>query len=552
VAYNIADLFEHTVDAVPDRLALIYQGEQWSFAELDRRANRFAHWLAEKGVGPGDHVGIYAMNSEGWVTAMLGSLKVRAVPVNVNYRYVESELSYLIGNADLVACVFDAEYAPRLAAVRHEAPKLHTFVHIPHHGDDPPLPDGVDAALAELGSIDFDSAGSPERDFPERSGDDHYIIYTGGTTGMPKGVVWRSEDIFFALGQGIDALTNERVADEYTRAQQTATSPTGLVFCVIPPLMHGAAQIATMSQWFIGSTIVLLRRFDAEAVWEAIDRHGLNSMIITGDAIARPMIDALDANPGRWSTDSFLSLSSSAALFSQSVKDRFLEHFPDLIITDSIGSTEAGFNGLTYAAKGAKPDGGGPTVSPGADVVVLDDDLRRIEPGDDRIGRLGRGGNIPLGYYNDPEKTAENFVVAADGTRYVVAGDMARWTPEGQLVMLGRGTVSINSGGEKIFPEEVEQALKAHDAVFDCLVVGVPDERWGQRVAAVVQFRDGRRATLEDLRAHAKTLVAGYKAPRELHVVDEVVRSPSGKPDYPWAKGIATEGTHLMESLPTD
>jgi acyl-CoA synthetase (AMP-forming)/AMP-acid ligase II len=549
VAYNIADLFEHTADAVEDRPALIYLGEQWTYGELDRRANRFGHWLADQGIGPGDHVGIYAMNSEGWITAMLGCLKIRAVPINVNYRYVEAELSYLIGNADLVACVFDAEYAPRLAAVRGEAPKLHTLVHIPHH-DGSTLPEGVAAALDDLGSIDFETAcaeGSPERDFPERSGDDHYVIYTGGTTGMPKGVVWRSEDIFFALGQGIDALTNERVANEFTRAEQAAASPVGLVFCVIPPLMHGAAQIATMSQWFIGSTIVLLRRFDAEELWDAVDHHGLNSMIITGDAIARPMVDALEANPGRWNTDSFISLSSSAALFSQSVKDRFLEIFPNLIITDSVGSTEAGFNGITYASKGSKPDGGGPTVSPGADVVVLDDDLRTIEPDDDRIGRLGRGGNIPLGYYNDPDKTAENFVIAADGQRYVIAGDMARWTPEGQIVMLGRGTVSINSGGEKIFPEEVEQALKAHPDVFDCLVVGVPDERWGQRVAAVVQFREGRQATLEGLCDHARTLVARYKVPRELHQVDEIVRSPSGKPDYPWAKSLATERSHLVE-----
>jgi acyl-CoA synthetase (AMP-forming)/AMP-acid ligase II len=536
VPYNIADLFEHTVDAVPDRLALIDGDTRLTFAELDARANQIGHYLAAQGVGPGDHVGIYAVNSDAWVLTMLGCLKIRAVPINVNYRYVEAELAYLIGNAELVACVFDQEYAPRLAAVIDESPKLRTLIHIE---------DGSGADVSALGSISFTdacAAGSPERDFPERSNDDTYIIYTGGTTGMPKGVMWRHEDIYFALGQGIDALTNERVKDEYTKAEMAAASPTGLVFCVIPPLMHGAAQIATISQWFIGSTIVLIRKFSGPTVWQAVHDHGVNSVIITGDAVARPLIEALEADEGHWNVDSLVSVSSSAALFSQSVKDRFLERFPNLIITDSIGSTESGFNGLTYAAKGDKGEGGGPTVAPGRDVVVLDDDLNIIPPGDERVGKLGRGGNIPIGYFNDPEKTAENFVIAADGKRYAVSGDFARWTAEGQLIMLGRGTVSINSGGEKIYPEEVEQALKAHEAVFDCIVVGVPDERWGQRVAAVVNFRDGTTATLDELATHARTHVAGYKIPREMHVVDEIVRSPSGKPDYPWAKKLAESG----------
>ena len=310
--------------------------------------------------------------------------------------------------------------------------------------------------------------------------------------------------------------------------------------------MHGAAQIATMSQWFIGTTIVLLPKFDAEDVWDLVDRHGINAMLITGDAIGRPLIEAIEAEPGRWDASSMVALSSSAALFSQSVKDRFLERFPNLIITDSIGSTEGGFNGITYAAKGQRIEGGGPTVEPGRDVVILDDDLQPILPGDDRIGRLARSGNIPLGYHNDPVKTAETFV-EVDGVRYAVAGDFARWTEDGKLVMLGRGTVSINSGGEKIFPEEVEQALKSHPAVFDCLVVGVPDERWGQRVAAVVQFRPGEAATVAELADHARTHVAGYKVPRELHTVDEIMRSPSGKPDYPWAKQVAESGTHLTD-----
>ncbi|MCZ7628668.1 MAG: acyl-CoA synthetase [Microthrixaceae bacterium] len=551
MAYNIADLFEHTVDAVPDRTALIYQGRSWTFEELDRRANRVAHWLAGHGVAPGAHVGIYAMNSEAWVSTMIGCLKIRAVPININYRYVEAELEYLIHNSEIVACVFDEQYATRLEAVRSASPALTTLAHVESHDPlDGEPPEDTAGALERLGSVPFEevcAAGSPSRDFPERSGDDHFIIYTGGTTGMPKGVVWRSEDIYFALGQGIDALTKERVASEYTRAEQAAASEQGLVFCVIPPLMHGAAQIATLSQWFIGSTIIMLRRFDAEAVWDAVDRYGLNSMIITGDAIARPMIDALDENPGRWNTDSLLSVSSSAALFSQSLKDRFIEYFPNVLITDSLGSTEGGFNGIRIAPKGERAEGGGPRIDPGQDVVILDENLELV-PKDDRTpGMLARGGNIPLGYYNDPEKTAANFVIAADGKRYAIPGDHARWSDDGSLVMLGRGTVSINSGGEKIFPEEVEAALKSNPAVFDCLVVGVPDERFGQRVAAVVQWRPGQSATLAELDASARKLVAGFKVPRELHTVEEVVRSPAGKPDYRWAKELAESGTHLVD-----
>jgi len=540
VPYNIADLFEHTVDAVPDRLCVIDGDRRFTFAELDARANQFGHYLESAGVTAGDHVGIYGVNSEQWVTAMLGSLKVRAVPINVNYRYVEGELAHIINNAGLVACVFDQTFTDRLSHVAGESPDLRVFVHIEDGS-------GADAS-GLLGSVPFEQAvasGSPERTFPARSGDDHYVIYTGGTTGLPKGVVWRSEDIYFALGQGIDALTGEKVASEFTKAEQAAASEAGMVFCIIPPLMHGAAQIATMSQWFIGTTIVLLAKFEPDAVWDLVDEHGVNAMLITGDAIGRPLIEALEAEPDRWDASSFIVLSSSAALFSQSVKDRFLERFPNLIITDSIGSTEGGFNGITYAAKGQAIEGGGPTVDPGPDVVVLDDDLQPIEPGDDRIGRLARSGNIPIGYHNDPAKTAETFV-EVDGRRYAVAGDFARWTEDGRLVMLGRGTVSINSGGEKIFPEEVEQALKSHPAVFDCIVVGVPDERWGQRVAAVVHFREDHDATVEELADHARSHVAGYKVPRELHRVEAIQRSPSGKPDYPWAKQVAESGDHLV------
>jgi len=539
MAYNIADIFEYTVDAVPDRLSLIDRDVRLTFSELDERANRVAHALLERGVQPGDHVGIYAQNSHEWVEAMYGAFKARAIPININFRYVKDELSYLLGNAECVVCVFDRQYGPTLASVLAETPTLREVWWID---------DGSDADLSELDTSSvtvssFDevtAAASGERDFGERSPDDLYVLYTGGTTGLPKGVMWRQEDVFFALGQGIDAVTGVRVTSDHGLAEKAAATPVPMVFLVIPPLMHGAAQWGTMGQMLQGHTIVLLPKFSAEAVWELVESEKVNSMLITGDAMGRPMIDHLLANRDRYDVSSVLAVSSSAAIFSPTVKDQFLEVFPNLVITDSIGSSESGFNGLRMVGKGdTQMKGGGPTVTPGPDFVILDDELKIIPPGDTTVGKMGRGGNIPLGYYKDEAKTAATFVVADDGRRYAVSGDFARWEDDGTVTLLGRGSTTINSGGEKIHPEEVEQALKDHPAVFDCIVVGVPDERWGQKVAAVVQMRDGRDVTLEDLAEHARKFVAGYKVPRELHVVKEIQRSPSGKPDYPWASQLA-------------
>ncbi|CAN5750311.1 acyl-CoA synthetase [soil metagenome] len=547
MALNIADLFEHTVDAVPDRTALVVGDEHLSFAEVDQRANRLAHHLSTLGIGTGDHVGIYGQNSVEWMIAMMGAFKVRAVPININFRYVADELAYLFDNADLVALVHDVAYAPRVAAVATDLPGLRHFVSMPGPigeeaaGDDP---EGQ-AALATLGSVPIAEAmadGSPDRDFEPRSADDHYVLYTGGTTGMPKGVVWRHEDVFYALGGGVDAYTQERVTTDTQLAEKAAASPTGLVTMSTPPLMHGAAQWSTLRFWFEGGTVVLIPKFSPEAVWASIEREGCNVVLITGDAMGRPLIEALEEDPSRYDTSSLITISSSAAVFSPTVKDRFIEVLPNVMIIDAIGSSESGHNGMVVVEKDATAmKGGGPSVAPGRDAVVLDDELKPVEPGSGVIGRLARGGNIPLGYHKDEAKTAATFLTAADGQRYAVPGDFATIEADGQITLLGRGSVCINSGGEKIFPEEVEASLKAHPEVFDVVVVGVPDERWGSTVAAVVQPRHlDAPPTLGELDAHCRTRIAGYKVPRQLHLVDEVLRSPAGKPDYRWALETAT------------
>ncbi|HVM39155.1 MAG TPA: AMP-binding protein, partial [Acidimicrobiia bacterium] len=430
----------------------------------------------------------------------------------------------------LVAVVLERQFAPLAAAARSAAPALQHFV---------VLDDGTDGDLADLPAVAYEealAASSPERGFEPRTDDDHYVIYTGGTTGMPKGVVWRHEDVFRTLGGGIDFYTGEPVRDDHELAQRAAATETPMVRFPIPPMMHGAAQWATFQGLFAGEPVVYIPKFDPHQVWATVERERVNLMLITGDAMARPLIDTL--KEGDYDTSSLISFSSSAAVFSQSLKDEIIELLPNAVVTDSIGSSETGFGGMTIVQKGTQMKGG-PTVTAGPDALVVDDENRPVAPGSGIVGRLARGGNVPIGYYNDPEKTAQTFI-EIDGRRFVVPGDFGLVEEDGTITLLGRGSQCINTGGEKVFPEEVEGALKAHPDVYDALVVGIPDETWGERVTAVVQPRPGTAPTLEDLQEHCRTLVAGYKVPRELHLVDEVGRLPSGKPDYPWAKKVAT------------
>jgi acyl-CoA synthetase (AMP-forming)/AMP-acid ligase II len=534
--FNLADLFEHAVDHFPDRVYLVAEGKRRTYAEMEERANRLAHHLAANGVGPGDHVGIYAFNSVEWVETLWAVFKLRAVWVNINYRYVEDELSYLFDNADLKALVYQREFAPRVRGVLERLPMLtHSVV----------IDDGSGASLEGLASADYEEAiasGSPERDFGPRSPDDRYILYTGGTTGMPKGVVWRHEDVFFALGGGIDVVSGTRADHPGALVERALAAAGPTTMMPLAPLMHGATQWGVMGGSFNGNTIVLIAKFEPRRVWELIAKEKVNAIMITGDAMARPLLEALD-EPGVADLDlsSWISLSSTAALFSPSVKDAFLERFPNLIVTEAIGASESGSNGYTMVEKGKTAMKGGPTVKPITDTVVLDENLEVVLPGSGAVGKVARKGNIPLEYYKDPTKTAETFITDANGVRYAVPGDFATVEADGKITLLGRGSVSINSGGEKIYPEEVEGAVKAHPEVYDCTVVGVPDERWGQRVAAVIQPRDGASPDLESIQEYCRTKIAGYKVPRQIHIVDEIVRSPSGKPDYRWAADVAAK-----------
>jgi acyl-CoA synthetase (AMP-forming)/AMP-acid ligase II len=529
MAFNLADFIEHTVDVVPDRPALICGDRQVTFAELEDRANRLAHHLASQGVGERDHVAIYSYNRIEFAEAMLAAFKLRAVPINVNYRYVEDELVYILENSDAVAVVHEAQFGPLVEAAGKRVPLLRHVITVDDGSGTAP-PAGAVAYEEAL------AAASPERDFETRTDDDIYILYTGGTTGYPKGVVWRHEDVWRVLGGGIDFLTSERIEDEHRMSRDAAAAPP-TVGLVLAPLMHGAAQWGTLGGLIKGTTSVLLRQFDPHAVWAALAEHKIATIAITGDAMAIPLIDALREH--EYDTSSLVAIASTAAVFSPVVKDQLFELLPDLFISEAVGSSEGGFNGMRLVEKGKTATDGLINVTPGPDTIVIDEDRRPVQLGE--TGLLARGGNVPLAYYKDPEKSAATFL-EVDGRRFSVPGDSARLELDGTITLLGRGSQSINSGGEKIFPEEVESALKGHPKVFDALVVGVADERWGQRVACLVQPREGDPPTLDELVEHCRTKIAGYKVPRELHLVAEMPRHPSGKPDYRRAKALA-DGT---------
>jgi acyl-CoA synthetase (AMP-forming)/AMP-acid ligase II len=540
VAHNIADLFEHAVDAAPDNPALKVGDRVVSYAELEADANRLGHYLQSQGVGPGDHVAIYAKNSIEHVVAMLAIVKIRAVMINVNYRYVEGELNYLFENADVVAVVHERSYAPLVAACWPKHDKLAVAVVV----DDALDPDDQ-SDYSSYGGVHYDDAiagQSAERDFGERSADDIHIIYTGGTTGFPKGVMWRQGDWWRVLGGGTDFYTGD-LLDELSQSSQ-ANDPRMSTF-PLSPLMHGGAQSGLLMHLFAGHLTILEPKFDPVRTWEIIEADKIQLIFMTGDAMARPLIEEFEARAATgtpYDASNLVAISSSAAIFSPPVKARWMAAFPNSIFTDSVGATETGFQGMGMAdANAISTDG--PVVGLAASSVVLDEENRLLDPDTDvgRVGRLGRGGSVPVGYYKDPAKSAATFLVI-DGERYSVPGDFARIEEGRRVTLLGRGSNCVNTGGEKVYPEEVEMAIKGHPAVYDVLVVGIPDEKYGQAVAAVVELRAGESLELEDLRTYLRAHLSGYKLPRTLTIVDEVPRNAAGKAQYPAAKELALAG----------
>jgi len=536
VEFNLADLFERVADTVPDHPAVAYASRHLTFAELDERANRLAHALAARGIGAGDHVALYLYNSSEYLEAMLAAFKLRAVPINVNYRYVEDELVYLLDDAEAVAVVFHREFAPKLAAIRSRLPRLDVLLAVD---------DGSDGAAE--GADDYEAAlqaASPERDFGARSADDLYLLYTGGSTGMPKGVMWRHVDLFFgamggAGGGGKPIKTPEQIAERCLESR-TRCMP-------ICPFMHGTAHWMALSALMMGGTVIIPaeRRLDALALWRLVERERANLIVIIGDAFARPLLDVLDTPEGHaLDLSSMQVVLSGGAILSAALKRALGDRLPALLIVDGYGASETGGQGQSIVVAGGEVPNA-PRFRVGDDTQVLDADLRPAGVG--IVGRLARRGHIPLGYYKDEAKTAETFPVV-DGERWAIPGDHAVLETDGTVTLLGRGSVSINTGGEKVYPEEVESVLKAHADVFDALVVGAADERWGERVVAIVQPRAGAAPTLDALQQHSRAYLAGYKVPRELVLVDAIERSPSGKPDYRWARAVSARAAGTVEA----
>ena len=537
--FNIADMYEMVADKVPGRDALVCGDSRATYASLEKRANRLAHYLSSRGVAAGDHVGLYLYNCNEYLEAMLACFKLRAVPINVNYRYVEDELLYIFTNADMVACVHNQEFSPYIDAVKSASPRLATFVHVA---------DASGADPSAIGSIEYENAlvgQSDARDFPERADSDLFILYTGGTTGMPKGVMWPHKSVFFAaMGGGgwfhpDGAITApEQIADR--------VGDFAIVGMALAPLMHGACWWYACIQLLAGNTVVLnpARALLGEAVWDIVAREKVNAITIVGDAMAVPLLDALAANPERWDLSSVFSVGSGGAVFSASKQDAFRQYFPNVFITNSFGSSESGNMGMDGGGK--KGEGLGNVAKSEFMSVVSDIEGEphcHVAPGE--MGIFARSGHIPVGYYNDPVKTAKT-IVAVDGKPWLLLGDEARLEDDGSITVFGRGSNCINTGGEKVYPEEVEQALKAHPAIFDCLVVATPDERYGSKVTAIVSVRGGASVDLASVQEDARKYIAGYKLPRDLHIVAEVPRAPSGKPAYPKALEIALAGAHRV------
>ncbi len=532
--FQLADLYECLCDADPGATALIAGRKEITREQLDRRANRLAHHLLERGVDRGDHVGVYAFNRVEWLEVLLACWKIGAATININYRYTRSELRYLWENSDMSALVYERGFGKDVAALSGEFPALHTYLILQDaSNDDSPAP-GTEYENA--------LANSPEsREFSPRSPDDLYIVYTGGTTGLPKGTLWRHADLYSNVAHPLGGPI-ERPEEI---ALQTS-NPLGLRMLTLSPLMHGGGQWPLFICLFNGGVALfpISSRFDPDEVLGIIDRHRVSTLSIIGDAMGRPLAETRMEARTQYDTGALKAISSGGALLTAPVRDLLREAFGKIYISGGIGSSEIG----TAARETSAFDPAtGPRFALDERVAVLDESLSPIPPGSGGVGLIARRGDIPLGYYKDPEKTASTFRSDPQGVRWVLPGDWARVEDDGTITLLGRGSQCINSGGEKIFPDEIEAVLVQHPSVRHAAVVGIPDATWMERIVALIEPLDPESPpSLASIQAHCRTLLAGYKLPRAI-VVGVLQRTPTGKVDSVWARARA-----LTAAVPSD
>jgi 3-oxocholest-4-en-26-oate---CoA ligase len=521
--WNYGDILD-AVDALvpPDRIALVHAQRIVRWHDFTRRTNNLARAMLANGAAPGDKIALYMRNRTEYSEAIAASFKARLTHVNVNYRYVDRELIYLLDNADAAVVVYASEFAPHVAAIRAELPKVSQWIEV------------VDVETALFGSIDYESlamAGDGRRLEIERSPDDLLFLYTGGTTGLPKGVMWRHDDLWRGTGAG----GNPRIGtppsadlEAYGRRLRDEAPPINLP---LPPMMHGTGLLAAVSAMTHAGTCVTLpsRSFNASEALAAIERHRVTAATIVGDAFARPMVEALDRNPGQYDISSLRFISSSGVMWTKDVKAGLLRHNPELTLIDGFASSEA--LGLGSSVMTREQTIEVASFSLGPTCKVFSEDHREVQRGSGEAGMVGVSGPIPLGYYKDPDKTARTFPVIG-GVRYSIPGDWVRVEADGTLTLLGRGSNCINTAGEKVYPEEVEEALKAHVAVADALVVGIPDPKWGQSITAVVQLRDGHRLDAVAITEFLRSRIAAYKIPKRILAKADLCRAPNGKADY--------------------
>lgn len=541
--FNIGKVHETVASVVPDRECIVSGDRRLTYRDVTERSRRLARYLHDAGLGVRteraelngwesgqDHLALYLYNGNEYIEGMLGAFKARVAPFNVNYRYVAEELRYLFDDGSPRAVIYHACFAPLLAEVLPSLPDVAVLLQVADGSGEGLLPGAVDyeAALA---------ASDPDLPPVEQSPDDLYLLYTGGTTGMPKGVAWRQDDIFMAamggrqIGSWVEFTSYDEIAD-------AVRNSTGMRMMPIPPLMHGASQWAAFICMTGGGTLVIQgnpRRLDPVDVWTTVEREHVQSVTVVGDAIARPLIEELER--GHYDINSLAVLGNGGAPLNPALKQRLLDSYPNLFVSDSMGSSETGAQATHLSTKDGVSTG---TFSPGPGAVVVDETMTRLlEPGDDSIGWLAQTGHVPLGYLHDEAKTKRTFPVI-DGVRYAIPGDRAIWLVDGSIELLGRDAVTINSGGEKIFAEEVEKAIGAHPGVRDVVCVGRRSERWGQEVVALVALSDDT-VTEADLEQTASNYVARYKLPKAWIFLPEIRRSPAGKADYRWAAQTARE-----------